>query len=107
MVYNKVRAFGKDVILLSSYQHTVMKGILGHDPELKFSGKGTPTLNFTLYLNQAKGSIRIPCVAFDDVAKQIYDEKTKGATLTLQLEVISHFNSNKEQTLKYKVLQLL
>lgn len=92
---------------LSSYQHTVMKGNLGHDPELRFSTAGVPFLNFTLYLNGQSGSVRIPCVAFGDEAKEITDEKTKGATLTLQLEVINHESTSGDKTLKFKVIQLL
>lgn len=92
---------------MSGFQNIIMCGKLGHDLELTISGNGVPYTNFTLYLNNKGTSTKIPCVAFNDEARKLYDEKTKGATLTLQLEVINHFNNTGEPVNKFKVIKYI
>jgi len=69
----------------ANYNQFIGAGNLTRDPEMKYTGSGTPVVNFSLAVNNPVSTkdevLFIECVAFGKLAEVITEYTTKGKNI--------------------------
>lgn len=84
-------------MLNRSFQSIRWKGRLANDPKMVMGQTGKFVLNFTLFVPTSQGKdAPASCVAFDQEAKDIFDNGQKGGLVEVEAEFIQIAKTDKE-----------
>lgn len=79
------------------HQHYVAVGRMTKDPELIFTGNGTPVVNFTLAINEKNNKVTfLPCVAWKENAKNLKNIAKKGFLLLIEGKVKTYTHEKED-----------
>jgi len=93
----------------SIWNKIAFTGRLGRDPEMHYTGKGKPVVNFSIAVNQGKDkdAMWLDIVAWEEVAEHVNDDATKGTEVEVRGRLTQESWTDKNTQQKRKAFKVV